>query len=144
MSKKKSTKQVDFVPDIKKSIEESEEKMKNKKEMDKIKELIAYCKKLDEDFNRESMIEEQIHDILGIIQFEQSYCENLYNQNEPDLQIVKDSYKRTREFIKNEAKLLKEAIYNDNSISGLKLEYENELKEKLKNKKLNKRNYIRI
>lgn len=105
----------------------------NDKDIKKVKELIDYIKQLEIEFNKTSFIEDNISNILGIVQYEDNYIGEIHYDNNELPQIIKDSFKRTAEFIKVEMKLLREALcnYDDkNDIYNIKPEVELEIKSK--------------
>lgn len=113
-------------------------------DMKKIKELVLLLKNQEEDEYNNNKIEEMISDNLYIIEFDDEYANCINDNDEEYLDLLKESFNRTKEFIKNEVKILQEQLCNyDKEIKEftLKSEYKEELKTKFINKKKNKKKY---
>lgn len=103
------------------------------KDLKQVKELINYVKELEIEFNKISVVDDAITNILGIVQYADNYIGGIHYDDNELPQIIKDSFKRTAQVIENEMALLKEAlcVYDiKNDIYNIKPEIELELKSK--------------
>lgn len=120
----------------------------NENDIKKVKELISFIKKLDDEKDFQHEIDSSIIEIIDIISYGDVYISELATENEFFPEIVKLSFKKVHDLIKSEQQYLKKVLCipnDDPEVYEIREEIKQEIINKIIKRKSNKKkiNYFK-